>query len=111
MEERAETSRLEVRARAIETRATLGLPEQSARVMAALDDPSPLLRMIAARAIARAGTLRHRATVVERLTRFDEWNPRFLASLLAGMGSETSGSLRERLADDGMEPWARAVTA
>jgi HEAT repeats len=53
IEERALARRVEVRARAIQTLGTLGLPDHAPTVIAALDDPSPLVAMIGARALAR----------------------------------------------------------
>ncbi|HPO10014.1 MAG TPA: hypothetical protein PLZ55_15170, partial [bacterium] len=43
----------ERRARAVQTISTLGFEEYTDRIIAALDDPSPLVAMIAARALAR----------------------------------------------------------
>jgi len=109
--ERAEESRLEVRARAIQTLGTLGLPEHGPRLIRALDDPSPMVAMVAARALARAETPEYADAVLARLERFEGWSPRFLASMLAAMGPQVSASLRERLAEGSLEPWARVVLA
>jgi HEAT repeat protein len=109
--ERADWRRVEIRARAVQTLGTLGLPEHSARVIAALDDPSPLVAMVAARALSLGEAPEYAQAVLSRLHRFTGWNRRFLASMLASMGPAVTGTLREGLADPDAEPRSRAVAA
>lgn len=108
---RADARSVEVRARAIQTLGMLGLPEHAGRVISALDDPSPLVAMVAARALAQEESPAYAAAVLERLPRFDGWNRRFLASMLAAMGPQVGETLRRALADSQAEPKARAVLA
>jgi hypothetical protein len=108
---RADSRREEVRARAIQTLGTIGLPDHAARVIAALDDRSPLVAMVAARALARAETPQYAPDVLAHLERFKGWDRRFLASMLAAMGPDVSGTLRWGLGDHGVEPWTRALLA
>ena len=108
---RADSHSVETRARAIQTLGTLGLPEHSARVIAALDDPSPLVAMVAARALAQEEWPEYAAAVLSRLGRFEGWNRRFLASMLASMGAQVSATLRAALADPSGEPGTHAVLA
>lgn len=108
---RADSRREEVRARAIQTLGTLGLPAHAARVIAGLDDPSPLVAMVAARALARRETPEYAGEVLRRLERFKGWDRRFLASMLAAMGPEVAGTLRLGLGDRRVEPWTRALLA
>lgn len=108
---RADSPSVEVRARAIQTLGTLGLPEHSARVMSALDDPSPLVAMVAARALAQEESSEYAAAVLSRLARFQGWNRRFLAAMLAAMGARVAATLRDAFADPRGEPRARAVLA
>jgi len=80
-------------------------------VISALDDPSPLVAMVAARALAREETPEHAAEVLARLERFKGWDRRFLASMLAAMGPAVAGTLRWGLGDSTVEPWTRALLA
>jgi hypothetical protein len=109
--ERATDRRSEVRTRAIQTLGTLGLPRYSKEVLAGLDDPSPLVSMVAARYLARPEFPDLAPAVMKHLHRFEGWNRRFLASMLAAMGPEASPSLRDRLADQNEPAWLRAVHA
>ncbi len=108
---RADATSVEVRARAVQTLGLLGLPEHAEKVISALDDPSPLVAMVAARALAQEESPAYAAAVLERLPRFDGWNRRFLASMLAAMGLQVAGTLRAALADAQVRPSVRAVLA
>ena len=111
MAERVHARRVEMRAWAVQTLGTLGLPEYADEVVAALDDPSPLVAMVAARALARAETPQYAPAVLERLERFTGWDRHFLASMLAAIGPSASGAFRDGLADEGRAPWIRGVMA
>lgn len=108
---RADAASIEVRARAIQTLGMLGLPEHAGKVISALDDPSPLVAMVAARALAQEESTAYAAAVLERLPRFDGWNRRFLASMLAAMGPQVAETLRVAFADSKVEPSVRVVLA
>ena len=109
--ERLESDRVEVRARAVQTLGTLGLPEHEDAVIKALDDPSPLVAMVAARALTKQENPRYAPFVLAKVHRFSDWNRLYLASMLASMGPELSEGLRRALADERAEPWARSVMA
>jgi len=111
MVERAHVRRVEMRAWAIQTLGTLGLPEYEDEVVAALDDPSELVAMVAARGLARQETPQYASAVLERLDRFSGWNRHFLASMLAAIGPSASEVFRTGLADEGRAPWIRGVMA
>lgn len=108
---RAQEDNVEVRARAIQTLGMLGLPRYASTVVAALDDPSPLVAMVAARSLAQEQSIEYAAAVLKRLPRFGGWNRRFLASMLAAMGPSVADTLREGLRDPNGEPLSRAVLA
>lgn len=108
---RADAGLTEMRAWAVQTLGLLGLPRHEDRVLRALDDPSPLVAMVAARSLARPETPQYAGEILARLDRFDGWSRRFLASMLARMGSEVADALRQRYADESAEPWTRAVCA
>ncbi len=109
--DRMEARGTEMRAWAIQVLGTLGLPQYEKQVVAALDDPSALVAMIAARALAREETPQYAPAVLARLERFGEWNRMFLASMLAAMGPEVSAELRAGYADESIAPGTRAVMA
>jgi len=88
--ERTKHPRSEVRTRAVQTLGTLGMPRYSAEVLAGLDDPSPLVSMVAARYLARPEHSELAPALMKHLHRFHGWDRRFLASMLATMGPEVS---------------------
>lgn len=100
-----------LRTRAVQTLGTLGLPDYSEEVLAGLEDPSPLVSMVAARYLARAEFPEFAPAVLRHLDKFDGWNRRFLASMLAAIGSDASDTLRGGLADADTPEWLRAVYA
>lgn len=109
--ERADHRRSEIRTRAIQTLGTLGLPRYAPQVLAGLDDPSPLVSMVAARYLARQEFAEFAGAVIDHIHRYEGWHRRFLASMLATIGPEVSPKLRERLVDPKASDWVRAVMA
>ena len=99
----------ERRARAVQTLALLGPETYGAELVRALDDRAPLVAMVAARALAAGRDPGHGAAVLAHLGRFGEWSPRYLASMLAGMGPEAGPALVDLLADSAAAPRLRAV--
>jgi HEAT repeat protein len=108
---RTDDSRSEVRTRAVQTLGTLGLPRYSEEVLEGLDDPSPLVSMVAARYLARPEYPQYAGSIMKHLHRFGGWNRRFLASMLATMGPEVSPVLRDGLVDAEQPAWLRVVYA
>jgi len=109
--ERAWDRRVEVRTRAIQTLGTLGLPRYSGEVLTALDDPSPLVAMVAARSLCRKEHAEYAQAVLRRLGRFEGWSPNVLASMLASIGADAAPSLRRGLGDRDEPPAVRAIAA
>lgn len=109
--ERAEHPRSEVRTRAVQTLGTLGLPRYAPEVLKGLHDPSPLVSMVAARYLARPEFPQYAPELMKHLHRFEGWNRRFLASMLANMGPEVSAILRDGLLDGDRPTWLRGVFA
>jgi hypothetical protein len=99
------------RARAVRTLGTLGLPEYGDIVAAALGDDSPLVSMVAARALARGKDPDYVIPVLDHLDRFTAWSPNFLASMLASIGPGATPALRVVFADAKRPPEVRAVAA
>jgi len=109
--ERVHGADAERRARAVQTLGELGLPRYDREVITALDDPSPLVAMIAARALARRESPQYAADVLARLHRFTSWRPSFLASMLSSMGPDVAAGLRETLADPSLVSTVRSIAA
>jgi len=82
------------RARAVRTLSLLGLRQHAADVIAALDDPSPLVAMTAARELTRRGQADFANAVLARLSRFRDWSPEYLATMLAAIGPDAAAPLR-----------------
>ena len=101
----------ERRARAIQTLTTLGARKYASQVVRSLDDPSPLVSMVAARSLARRDSPDFAAAILRRLHRFGDWRPSFLASMLASIGPAVAPALRQALADRTFDPKTRCVAA
>lgn len=99
------------RARAIRTLSILGLESYAENIKEALDDPSPLVAMIAARALARRGRPEYAEAILGMLHRFADWSQGFLVSLFTSMGSSVIPSLRNSLSDSQKTPRVRSVAA
>ncbi|MDH3204987.1 MAG: HEAT repeat domain-containing protein [Gemmatimonadota bacterium] len=99
------------RMRAVQTLGELGLPGYGDQVIAALDDPSPLVAMVAASTLARAETPEYAGAVLAHLDRFAHWRQDFLSAMLASMGIGAASALRHALADDDATSRIRAVAA
>ncbi len=108
---RARGGPAERRARALQTVGDLGSVAQLGEVVEALDDPSPLVAMTAARALSRRRLPEHVGPVVARLARFGDWSHAFLAATLAAFGPPAAAALRRSLEDAAQPPAARIVAA
>ncbi len=101
----------ERRGRAVQTVAVLAFEQHASSILKALDDPSPLVAMTAARALAREDGARYGEAVMARLSRFQDWSPKFLTSMLASMGPGGAPVLRAGLSNASLAPALRAVCA
>ena len=101
--------RVEMRTHAVQTLGFLGLPRYEDEVLAAMDDESPLVAMVAARSLAKMGTVSYARPILAHLHRFEDWNQNFLASMLASMGPAAAPALRETAENGDETPWVRAV--
>ena len=97
------------RARAVRTLSLLGLRAYSASIVAALDDTSPIVAMTAARALCQRDDPHYAPAVLYRIERFLDWNPVFLATMLANVGADAVPYLTSIFANQGASPRARAV--
>ncbi len=101
----------ERRARAVQTVGELGLPDHTDSIIAALDDRSHLVAMIAASALAVHPSEDSEAAVIAHLDRFTGWRPAYLAAVLAAPGASVAPLLRESLADRSRSPAVRRIAA
>jgi HEAT repeat protein len=101
----------ERRARAVQTVGELGLPDHVDSIVAALDDRSQLVAMIAASALAVNPSEDSEAAVMAHLDRFAEWRPTYLAAVLAAPGPSVAPLLRESLVDRDRSPAVRRIAA
>lgn len=108
---RATVDDAERRARAVHTIAMLGGPQQIPILRQALEDPSPLVVMVAARGIVHANVEGEGHAILAHINRFEHWSPSLLASTLAACGTELGPELCRVLADREQAPWFRAVAA
>lgn len=101
----------ETRARKLQIVGLLGFEKYEQEVVAALDDRSPLVAMVAARTLIRREHPEYVSFVLDRMHRFSDWSHELLSSLLAGLGPDAAPALREVLADETRPGWFRAVAA
>ncbi|MCH7858880.1 MAG: HEAT repeat domain-containing protein [Candidatus Marinimicrobia bacterium] len=109
--ERAKDADPPRRARAIRTLSILGLEPYGETVRAALDDPSPWVAMIAARALAGMDHPEYAEAILDRFHRFEDWSQNLLVSMLSSMGPGVTPALRRTLGDRDEVPRVRAVAA
>lgn len=101
----------ERRARAVQTLSILDLDRYATVVIGALDDPSPLVAMVAARALAGEERPAFAPHILGRLHRFEGWDTGFLASMLASMGPDVAPLIVDVLGDDTRPPRVRSIAA
>ncbi len=101
----------ERRARTVQTVGELGLPDHTDSVIAALDDRSQLVAMIAASALAVRPSRNSAAAVMAHLDRFTGWRAEYLAAVLAAPGPSMAPFLRESLDDRGRSLAVRRIAA
>jgi HEAT repeat protein len=107
--ERMSLPEMEHRARAVQFLGELGLKTFANEVISALDDPSPMVAMIAARALTNKEHPQHGEAVLAKIHRFTNWSPTFLSSMLASIGPEVAPALRRTFGDEDGETTARAI--
>ena len=97
------------RARAVQTLGTLGLPENSDTLVSAVDDESPVVSMLAARALAAHGGATFAEPILSNLDRLEQWGSEYVTSLLVGLGSGAEARLRRVMADEARSSRTRAL--
>lgn len=102
---------VERRARAAQSVGELGGGDYRRELLAALDDPAPLVVMIAAVALSREYRPGDVLRVIGSVIRLDLLTNRLLVSMLQRMGPESAWAFREVLADRGQPAKLRTVAA
>lgn len=102
---------LEVRARRIEMLGWLGGSSYDQVLLDALHDSSPLVVIVALRALVRRGNPQHVEPIVEHLPRYRAWSQQGVAGLLAELGPEAARALRRTLADARQSKRTRLIAA
>ena len=103
--------RVGVRARAVQTLGTLGLPEFLGEVQAAVDDPSPFVAALAVRLLARQANPEVALDFSRRLERFQTFRSWYLVDMVVEMGPFAIPAIRETMADPLRPVQIRAVAA
>lgn len=101
----------EKRAATVELLGVLALDEHGARIVAALDDPSPRVSLVAARALSSPDHPQFTAEVLDRLHRYSNWSPSLMSSMLAQVGPGALEDLRRCLSDVTQPAHGRAIVA
>jgi HEAT repeat protein len=103
--------RPETRAHGVQVASVLGGEDAERMIAPSLDDPSPLVNMVAARALASRKSHGFLQTILVRSAHFEEVDLRYMSTMIAGVGTAASATLRNTLADENARPYARAVAA
>jgi HEAT repeat protein len=102
---------VERRARSVQTLGVLGMPEYVLVVRDTLDDPSPLVSIIAAQSLSEHGRLEFFPSILQQLHRYSDWHPAFLAGLLSDAGADAAPLLRTALGEGSRPGWERGIIA
>lgn len=101
----------EKRAWAVRSLRTLGPHEHREELRIALDDPVPLVALLAARALTETRDPEWVRPILDRLGRFELWSPRYVAEMVATVGPEAVPEIRELYLDPEAAPSVRTVAA
>ena len=101
----------ERRSRAVQTLSVLGFDRNADTIIAALDDPSQLVAIVAIHALASKEHSQYIDVVLERLHRFENWNAGYIASKLAGVGPKIAPALRKKYANTAVSSKVRVILA
>ncbi len=101
----------ERRARAVLTLSALGLKEYDNLILASMDDPSPLVAMVAVRALANQTVPEYTPHIMSHLHRFEGWSRNYLTSLLKAIGPSGTPTFRKTLSDPTASLISRSTAA
>ncbi len=99
----------ELRAYALQSLAVLEFKENATHVIDGLDDPSPIVRLVAIHALVDKEHPEYIEPVLKRLDKFSSWRPNYLASLIASVGLDIAPPLRQAFADEQRPSQVRVI--
>jgi HEAT repeat protein len=101
----------EKRAAAVELLSVLALETHADDIVGALDDRSPRVSLVAAKALSNPHCPEYTPTVLDHLHRYSGWSSSLVSRMLAQVGAGALGDLRNYLGDIRRPTSARAVVA
>lgn len=106
---RMKTGDEEQRARAILTLSTMGFETYQHVVVQAIDDPSPVVAMLASRSLADKGAIQYLDLVLSKIALFRSWSPHYLSTMLESLARSQPTLLLKRLRTHAYPKWVQAV--
>ncbi len=101
----------EKRGAAVDKISVLALDSHAEHIVAALDDPSSRVSLVAARALSHPNRLECTGAVLDRLHRYAHWSPSLISTMLAQVGTGALPHLRAYLGSTSRPSHERAVVA
>lgn len=99
----------EQRARVVLTLTTLNFTRYQSALAESLEDESPLVAMLAARALSDAGAIKYLNTILERLDLFQSWSLSYLVSMLVALAKDDPHQLLTALRKKTFPDWLQTV--
>lgn len=90
---------------------TLSQEDRSQTLLQALEDPAPLVALVAFRRLCEPEHAQFAPQLIDHLDRFEQIAPGLLASLLARLGFDALPALRQAFADPNRSPRVRIILA
>ncbi|HEY9840183.1 MAG: HEAT repeat domain-containing protein [Candidatus Sericytochromatia bacterium] len=107
--ERTEDGDDEQRARALFTLSSLAPVHYRVQIARALNDPVPLVAMLAARSLAENQASEYLELLLQRMDRFKAWSQHYLTSMLVQIGQPDQVPLRQALSNPEHPIWIQTV--
>lgn len=107
--QRAAVGDAEQRARALLTLSTLAPHIYEEQIVAALDDESPLVCMLATRSLADTNATEYTALILDKITRFKAWSQSYLVSTLVSLACKEPTILHQHLTESERPDWVRII--
>lgn len=106
---RMETGDDEQRARAILTLSNMGFEKYQHLIVQALDDPSPVVAMLASRSLSDRGASQYLDVVLSKIDLFRSWSPTYLTTMLESLARRQPTLLLMHLREQAHPDWVRAI--
>lgn len=99
----------EQRARAVFTLSALAPEHYRIVIASALEDPVPLVSMLAAHSLAENHAIEYLNVLLKHMDRFRAWSPGYLTSMLVELGKPYPEKLRQALLEHDYPIWIQTV--